>query len=117
MSSLFSPRSNAAFGLTLALLLTILLATPTLLMLAPRTPYITGEGDVVEQPILFDHRHHVSDDGIDCRYCHDLAEVSAQAGIPPTERCLNCHSQVWSRSERLAPLWRSLSREMRCRSG
>jgi hypothetical protein len=24
----------------------------------------------VAQPIPFSHKHHVGDDGIDCRYCH-----------------------------------------------
>jgi hypothetical protein len=27
-------------------------------------------GAPVEQPIPFSHKHHVGDDGIDCRYCH-----------------------------------------------
>ncbi|MGH9355830.1 MAG: cytochrome c3 family protein, partial [Terriglobia bacterium] len=26
--------------------------------------------EAVEQPVQFSHKHHVSDDGIDCRYCH-----------------------------------------------
>jgi hypothetical protein len=29
-------------------------------------------GRVIErqQPIQFSHKHHVGDDGVDCRYCH-----------------------------------------------
>ena len=33
--------------------------------------------------------------GIDCRYCHTGVEQSAFAGLPPTETCMTCHSQVW----------------------
>jgi hypothetical protein len=48
--------------------------------------------------VQFDHRHHVSDDGIDCRYCHNSVEVSSTAGIPATSVCMNCHSQIWNQS-------------------
>src|SRR2546426_12136886 len=57
-----------------------------------------------EQPIPFSHKHHVGDDGIDCRYCHTSVETSSFAGIPPTKTCMNCHSQVWSDSPALAPV-------------
>jgi hypothetical protein len=55
-------------------------------------------------PVQFDHRHHVGDDGIDCRYCHSTVEVSASAGIPSTSLCMNCHSQIWNKSPKLEPL-------------
>jgi Cytochrome c7 and related cytochrome c len=82
-------------------------ALPTAFLVAVRTPFVTGEGRPIEQPIPFDHRHHVRDDGIDCRYCHDLVERTASAGVPPTERCLNCHSQIWSESPLLQRVWES----------
>lgn len=72
-----------------------------------RTPQITGQFSPLEQPVEFDHRHHVADDGIDCRYCHDLVERSPYAGVPPTERCMNCHNQIWPDSPLLAPVWAS----------
>ena len=52
----------------------------------------------------FSHKHHVGDDGIDCRYCHTSVETSASAGIPPTQTCMNCHSQIWSDSPYLEPV-------------
>src|SRR5262245_23315899 len=58
----------------------------------------------VDQPIPFSHKHHVSDDGIDCRYCHTSVEKSAFAGIPPTETCMTCHSQIWTDSPLLKPV-------------
>jgi hypothetical protein len=72
-----------------------------------RSPQITGQFDPIRQPIAFDHRHHVADDGIDCRYCHDLVERSPYAGVPPTERCMNCHNQIWSTSPQLEAVWQS----------
>jgi hypothetical protein len=66
------------------------------------SPYITEVGVARTQPVPFSHKHHVGDDGIDCRYCHTSVETSSFAGIPPTKTCMNCHSQVWSDSPVLA---------------
>lgn len=67
------------------------------------------EADVaVEQPIPFSHKHHVGDDGIDCRYCHTSVETSASAGMPSTGICLTCHSQLFRDAPVLAPLHESL---------
>lgn len=57
-----------------------------------------------EQPVPFSHKHHVGDLGIDCRYCHVSVEESGFAGIPPTETCMHCHSQLWAASPALAPV-------------
>jgi hypothetical protein len=62
------------------------------------------EHDPVEQPVPFSHRHHVRDDGIDCRYCHASVEVSAFAGLPPLATCMTCHSQLFTDQPVLAPL-------------
>lgn len=69
-----------------------------------RSPYYTGQNASVQQPIDFDHRHHVQDDHIDCRYCHFTADVSPSAGYPPASLCLNCHAQVWNEAPILDPL-------------
>jgi len=63
-----------------------------------------------EQPVQFSHEHHVSGLGIDCRYCHTSVEESSYAGIPPTQTCMNCHSQIWANSPYLEPVresWRT----------
>ncbi len=59
------------------------------------------------QPIQFSHKHHVGDDGIDCRYCHTAVEKSSFAGLPSTRICLTCHSQLFHDSPQLAPLFES----------
>jgi hypothetical protein len=69
-----------------------------------RSPYYTEVGVVREQPIAFSHKHHVGDVGLDCRYCHTSVETSAEAGIPPTQTCMNCHSQLWKDARILEPV-------------
>jgi Cytochrome c7 and related cytochrome c len=69
-----------------------------------RSAYVTQQGVAREQPVQFSHAHHVGGLGIHCSYCHASAEVSAFAGIPPTETCINCHSQIWTSSPELAPV-------------
>jgi hypothetical protein len=55
----------------------------------------------------FSHKHHVQGPGIDCRYCHTSVENAAFAGIPPTQTCMTCHSQVWDDSPMLVPVQES----------
>jgi len=69
-----------------------------------RSSYLTGRGVEKQQPVQFSHKHHVGDDGIDCRYCHTAVETSYSAGIPPTQTCMNCHSQIWNDSPYLEPV-------------
>jgi hypothetical protein len=57
-----------------------------------------------EQPVPFSHKHHVGGLGIDCRYCHTSVEISSFAGLPPTETCITCHSQIWATSPTLEPV-------------
>ena len=105
MSALFQPSSNTAFRLALFAIALLfgggLIAGP---MIYVRTPFYTQQQDPVDQPVQFDHRHHVGDEGIDCRYCHYLVEKSPNAGVPPTSLCLNCHAQIWNKSPKLAPV-------------
>jgi hypothetical protein len=57
--------------------------------------------DPKTQPVQFSHKHHVGDDGIDCRYCHTSVDKSDSAGMPSTYTCMSCHSQLWSDSPEL----------------
>ena len=98
MSALFSKSSNALLLTVLATLGLGAAGTIGGLMLYWRTPYGTRQHQPVVQPIDFDHRHHVQDDLIDCRYCHTSVDRAPSAGIPPTELCLSCHAQVWNKS-------------------
>jgi hypothetical protein len=68
------------------------------------SPLVRTRQNALEQPVPFSHQHHVAGLGLDCRYCHTSVEVSAFAGIPPTQTCMNCHSQVWATAEMLEPV-------------
>jgi hypothetical protein len=71
---------------------------------AARSPYLTNQNQTRQQPVQFSHKHHVGDDGIDCRYCHTGVESSATAGIPPTKTCMNCHSVLFNNVGYLEPV-------------
>src|SRR5436309_1409305 len=73
-----------------------------------RSSYVTEVGVARNQPVQFSHKQHVSDDGIDCRYCHTSVEKSSFAGIPSTKICMSCHTQIWAESPILEPVRESL---------
>jgi len=80
----------------------MLLALPAVaiagLMIVVRSTWGTKQDREVVQPVEFDHRHHVGDEGIDCRYCHYTVEKSPYPGLPATTMCMSCHAQVWNKS-------------------
>jgi hypothetical protein len=95
---LFPAWSDTALRMGLA---GLALAVPGIFVLPiiyVRTPYNLERQVEVVQPVQFDHRHHVQDDGIPCLYCHDLVDNAPNAGIPATEVCMGCHSQIWNQS-------------------
>lgn len=61
-----------------------------------------------KQPISFSHKTHAGDNQIACLYCHYAAEKGRHAGIPPTELCMNCHSQIKKDSSEIAKITDSL---------
>jgi hypothetical protein len=105
--ALFPPWTNTAFRVVLLGVLLTLVSVITLGLVYVRSPLFTGQNEPVVQPIEFDHRHHVADDGIDCRYCHTSVDRAPSAGYPSTEICLNCHAQVWNKSPMLDPVRQS----------
>ncbi|MDB6033692.1 MAG: hypothetical protein JWM16_4030 [Verrucomicrobiales bacterium] len=74
------------------------------------SPLVTKVAMPQEQPVMFSHQHHYSGLGIDCRYCHTSVEKSSFAGMPPTETCMTCHSQIWTDAPILEPVRQSLAR-------
>jgi hypothetical protein len=64
------------------------------------------------QPVLFSHRHHAGELRIDCRNCHASVETSAFAGLPSTETCLTCHSQIFTTTTMLQPVIESAARNV-----
>ncbi len=69
-----------------------------------RSPFVTQVNVPREQPVPFSHEHHVDVLGIDCRYCHNSVETASFAGLPSTETCMTCHSQIWTDAPMLEPV-------------
>jgi hypothetical protein len=72
-----------------------------------RSPYWTNVGVTLDQPVPFSHQHHAGELGIDCRFCHTSVATSWYAGMPDTQTCMTCHSQVWKDAPMLEPVRRS----------
>ncbi|HXU80520.1 MAG TPA: cytochrome c3 family protein [Polyangia bacterium] len=107
MASLFRPKHNTLAKLSLLIGVGGAVGGIGGLFFYVRSPLARGMQDPIEQPIQFDHRHHTRDEGIDCRFCHSTVDRSPHAGIPSSQLCLNCHSQIWNQSPLLDPLRRS----------
>jgi hypothetical protein len=108
MPQLFTPQANThARVLLIGAVLTICGAgwVTSEVFWSPYTTYVDVAFD---QPVPFSHKHHVGDDGIDCRYCHNAVEKSAFAGMPSSQTCMSCHSQIFSDASMLAPVRQSL---------
>src|SRR5436309_484611 len=94
-SALFPPWTDTLLRGALLAGAGAIVGIPAALMVWVRTPWNANMSEPLDQPVEFDHRHHVNDDGIDCLYCHYAAERSPYAGVPAADLCMNCHAQVW----------------------
>ena len=104
MSQIFHPSINLiAKVLVLVTVLGLILAGAVLYLFV-RSPYMRVDNVARAQPVAFSHDHHVGDLGLDCRYCHVNVERSGFAGVPSTDICMGCHSQVWADSAAIAPI-------------
>ena len=104
MAQIFHPSTNTLSRVTVFGGLAFIGGILLLLWVYVRSSYFTGADLERPQPVQFSHKHHVSDDGIDCRYCHTSVETSPFAGIPPVKTCMNCHSEIFRDSPYLSPV-------------
>src|SRR5258705_5970481 len=104
MAQIFPRRPNTIARLSIygAVILIALLGCAV--DVVNKTSYITEVNNARPQPVPFSHKHHVGELGLDCRYCHTSVENAASAGMPPTQTCMTCHSQIWSNSPTLEPV-------------
>jgi len=68
------------------------------------TPKYSRVGYQPVQPVAFDHKLHVGQLGMDCRYCHSYVEVSGHSNLPTTQTCMNCHRDIQKDNPKLQPL-------------
>ena len=109
MAQIFSPRSNVQAKVIIVATILLVCAGGWLTSAVWWSPYTTYVNVPLDQPVPFSHQHHVAGLGIDCRYCHTSVETSSFAGIPATETCMTCHSQLWTEAPLLAPVRASLT--------
>ena len=81
------------------------------------TPKYTKVGYQPIQPVPFPHDIHVTQLGMDCRYCHSFVEVAAHSNLPNTQPCMNCHTQVQKDNPKLEPVRAKLERRAADRLG
>jgi hypothetical protein len=104
MAQIFRPSTNSLARATILGALLFIVGSLWLLAEINRSSYVTNADVYRDQPVPFSHEHHVAGLGLDCRYCHTSVEESGFAGIPPTETCMTCHSQVWTNAAMLEPV-------------
>ncbi len=104
MAQIFHHSANNVAKITIAVAIVLAGVAGLVFTQVARSSYLTGRYIEKQQPVQFSHKHHVGDDGIDCRYCHTAVETSSSAGMPPTQTCMNCHTQIWSDSPYLEPV-------------
>ena len=104
MAQIFHRSTNTISRVSIFGGLALVIASALVVSGLYRSPYVSEIGVARAQPVPFSHKHHVTDDGIDCRYCHTSVETSSFAGIPSTKICMNCHTQIWPDSAALAPV-------------
>ncbi|MBO9539957.1 cytochrome c3 family protein [bacterium] len=112
MPQLFRRRTNTVARLTLVAVVVLPIAIAAGGYAFLQSAYVTGVGVPRAQPVPFSHAHHVGGLGIDCRYCHTSVEKAAFAGMPATETCMTCHSQIWADSPMLAPVRESYAKDV-----
>src|SRR5688572_33454647 len=112
MAQIFRPSTNTLSRVSIFGAVFFLGGVLAVLAKLDRTGYNTRQGTVIKQPVPFSHDHHVSQIGIDCRYCHSSVERTASAGMPPSATCYNCHAQIWKDAPLLEPVRESVKNEI-----
>src|SRR6476660_10374506 len=104
MPQIFHHSTNALAKITIYGAVFIVVALLWVAVELNRSSWNTGQWLERQQPVQFSHKHHVGDDGIDCRYCHTSVETSATAGVPQTKTCMTCHAVLFNNVGYLEPI-------------
>jgi hypothetical protein len=112
MAQIFHRSTNTISKVTIYGAVFIVGGLGYLIFAVNQSAYYTNVNEARQQPVPFSHKHHVTDDGIDCRYCHTTVEKSPYAGVPTTQICMSCHSKLWLNSSMLEPVRSSYAKDV-----
>jgi hypothetical protein len=104
MAQIFHHSTNTIARVSIYGAVLLLLSLGYAVDVVNNSSYVTEVHNARPQPVPFSHKHHVGELGLDCRYCHASVEVSSSAGMPPTQTCMTCHSQIWAGASMLEPV-------------
>jgi len=104
MAQIFPRSANWASKASILAVLLVVASVLGVLLNINRIHFVNQVNVPLDQPVPFSHKHHVLGLGLDCRYCHTTVEKGAFAGIPPTETCMTCHSQLYTEAPLLEPV-------------
>jgi hypothetical protein len=104
----FPKTANLVLPLLVLLVIGAGMYVPTVVGLGA-SPENTDVGYQPAQPVPYSHAMHVGQLGLDCRYCHTTVDQAAFAAIPPTQSCMNCHTNVRADSPKLAAVRESFA--------
>src|SRR5580658_906384 len=107
MAQIFKPGANSVAKVSILGIAMLPFTVGYGIAALSRSPANTHVTVPMDQPVPFSHEHHAWQLGIDCRYCHTSVEKSTYAGVPATEICMSCHSQIWTNSPLLEPVRQS----------
>jgi len=74
MAQFFNRSANNIARITMVMVVVLAGVAFYVYTQVARSSYLTGQFLEKQQPVQFSHKHHVGDDGIDCRYCHATVE-------------------------------------------
>lgn len=98
------PKWTNKLPLLLGLGIPVLLALVVFFIWYYFSPKYLAEGYQPQQPVMFSHKLHAGQLGLDCRYCHSTVEKTAFAALPTTSVCMGCHNKVLPNSPLIAPV-------------
>jgi hypothetical protein len=52
----------------------------------------------IRQPVAFNHKLHVEENGLDCVECHIYVKSQTFAGLPTVGKCMECHESALTSS-------------------
>ena len=109
---LFSAGATTLFRVALGMSVLLVTGAGFITWAYHHSNYWNQIGFAPAQPVQFSHRHHAKELRIDCRFCHSTVETSAFAGMPSTQTCLSCHSQIFTNTPMLRPVIQSAARNV-----